>query len=184
MSEKSTPHDHDAHAAPVHSLTKKLTSVAVLGGLPLLVVFGMVGAYKSQDGAAVASMTEQAVMARIQKVGSVSLGKAQQVLRSGEEVYKVQCSTCHAAALLGAPKFGDTAAWAPRIKNNYEALLTSALKGKGNMTPQAGGAFSDYEIGLAVVHMTNAAGAKFAEPKAPADSASAPAAQAPASATK
>lgn len=184
MSEKSTPHEHDAHAMPAHSLTKKLVSIAVLGGLPLVVVLGMVGAYKAQDQAAEASMSEQAVMARIQKVGSVSLGQAQQVLRTGEEVYKVQCTTCHAAALLGAPKFGDTTAWAPRIKNSYEVLLTSALKGKGSMTPQGGGVFSDYEIGRAVVYMVNAAGARFAEPKAPSNGASAPAAQNPASTTR
>ena len=70
-----------------------------------------------------------------------------------------------AAGVAGAPKFGDAAAWAPRIATGYEALLTSALKGKGAMGAQAGGAFSDIEIGRAVVHMANAGGAKFSEPK-------------------
>jgi hypothetical protein len=46
-------------------------------------------------------------------------------------------------------------------------LLTSALKGKGAMGAQGGGDFEDFEIGRAVVHMTNAAGGKFAEPKKP-----------------
>lgn len=36
------------------------------------------------------------------------------------------------------------------------------------MAPQGGGAFSDLEIGRAVVYLANAAGAKFEEPAAPA----------------
>ncbi len=35
------------------------------------------------------------------------------------------------------------------------------------MGAQGGGAFDDVEIARAVVHMANAAGAKFAEPKKP-----------------
>jgi cytochrome c5 len=94
-------------------------------------------------------------------------------LRTGEQVYAAQCTTCHAAGLAGAPKSGDEAAWAPRIKTGYEALLNSALKGKGAMAAQGGGEFSDYEIGRAVVFMANKGGAKFDEPKAPAAAASA-----------
>ncbi len=70
---------------------------------------------------------------------------------------------------------GDEAAWAPRIKTGYEALLTSALKGKGAMGAQGGGDFSDFEVGRAVVYMANKGGAKFDEPKAPAAAASEPA---------
>ena len=47
----------------------------------------------------------------------------------------------------------------------YEALLTSALKGKGAMGAQGGGDFDDVEIGRAVVYMANEGGAKFSEPK-------------------
>jgi hypothetical protein len=36
------------------------------------------------------------------------------------------------------------------------------------MAPQGGGEHDDHEIGLAVVYMANAAGAKFPEPAAPA----------------
>jgi cytochrome c5 len=62
---------------------------------------------------------------------------------------------------------GDKSAWAPRIKTGYEALLNSALKGKNAMGAQGGGDHNDVEIGRAVVYMTNASGAKFAEPAAP-----------------
>ena len=64
--------------------------------------------------------------------------------------------TCHAAGVLGAPKLGDAAAWGPRIKTGVEALLNSALKGKGGMAAQGGGEFSDFEIHRAVVYLANA----------------------------
>ncbi len=60
----------------------------------------------------------------------------------------------------------------------YEALLTSALKGKGNMGAQGGGDFSEVEIGRAVVFMANKAGGKLDEPKLPAAAASGAAAAA------
>lgn len=149
------------------SASKKITTLAVLVGLPVLVLVGLVGYYKSHNAADAGSLSEQAIAARIQKVGALSLGQANHEPRSGEEVFKAQCGTCHTAGLVGAPKFGDKAAWAPRIGAGYAALLQSAIKGKNNMTPQGGGAFSDYEIGRALVYMANAGGAKFTEPKAP-----------------
>ena len=81
----------------------------------------------------------------------------------------------NAIAALAAirEKFGDAATWAPRIKTGFEALWNSALKGKNAMGAQGGGDFSDVEIGRAVVHMTAAAGGKFAEPAAPAAAAAA-----------
>jgi cytochrome c5 len=95
---------------------------------------------------------------------------APRTLQTGEQVYKAVCSACHAAGAAGAPKFGDTAAWAPRIAKGYNSLLTSVLKGK-NAMPARGGAnpadISDYELGRAVVYMANAAGGKLPEPVAP-----------------
>jgi cytochrome c5 len=113
-------------------------------------------------------------------VGSIVLkdASAPTVLKTGEQVYTVQCAACHATGAAGSPKFGDAAAWGPRIKTGYEALLTSALKGKGAMGAQGGGELSDLEIGRAVVYMANQGGAKFAEPAAPA-AAAASAASAP-----
>ena len=63
---------------------------------------------------------------------------------------------------------GDAGAWGPRIKTGLEALVNSALKGKGAMGAQGGGDFDDTEIARAVVYMTNGSGAKFAEPQRPA----------------
>lgn len=172
--------DHDAHTAPGASGIKKLTTILVFLGLPLLVVGSLVAYYKVQSGGQVAaSMSEEAVTGRIQKVGQLQLGESKREPKTGEEVFKAQCTTCHTAGLVGAPKFGDAAAWAPRIATGYAALLNSALKGRGNMAAQGGGAFADFEVGRAIAYMANAAGAKFEEPKAPeAAGAAAPAAAA------
>jgi cytochrome c5 len=93
-------------------------------------------------------------------------------MQTGEQVYKAVCSSCHLAGAAGAPKFGDTSAWAARLGKGYDGLLTSVIKGKGAM-PARGGAnpadISDYELGRAVVYMANAAGGKLSEPKAPAE---------------
>ncbi len=127
-----------------------------------------------------ASLQEKAVAERIQKVGMVQIREAKKGLQSGEAVYKAQCSACHAEGLVGAPKFGDTAAWGPRIKTGFESLLHSAIAGKGSMGAQGGGAFNDTEIARAVVYMTNAVGGKFPEPAVPAGAENAAATSAPA----
>jgi cytochrome c5 len=147
--------------------------------LPLLAIVAIVYDLSSSSRPTSSALyTESAVTGRIQKVGAIEFGSASRTPKTGEEVFKVQCTTCHTAGLVGAPKFGDVAVWAPRIKTGYEALLNSALKGKNAMTPQAGGAFDALEIGRAVVYMANAAGARFEEPQAPAAAAAAPAASA------
>lgn len=149
---------------------------------PIAVVIGVV-AYLVAGSTPVsdASLQEKAVAERIQKIGMVQVREAKRGLQSGEDVYKAQCSACHAAGLVGAPKFGDATAWGPRIKTGFEALLHSAIAGKGAMGAQGGGAFNDTEIARAVVYMTSAAGGKFPEPAVPAGTdAAAPAAAAPA----
>lgn len=177
MSDHHHTADHDAHAVPGASKKKQITTALVLLGVPLLVIGSLVAYYKSQSvGHVAASMSEEAVTGRIQKVGTLQLGESKREPKTGEEVYKAQCTTCHATGMLGSPKFGDAAAWGPRIATGYAALLNSALKGKGNMTAQGGAAFADFEVGRALVYMANAAGAKFEAPAAPA--AAAPAAAA------
>ena len=93
---------------------------------------------------------------------------ANRPLKSGEEVFNAQCAACHNAGAAGAPKTGDVAAWAPRLKTGFEALWNSSLKGKNAMGAQGGGAFEDLEIARAVAHLANAGGASFQEPAQPA----------------
>ena len=121
------------------------------------------------------ALSASAVAARIAPVASDAVFDANAVVvtKTGQQVFEAQCTTCHTAGLLGAPKFGDAAAWGPRVGKGYDALLQSALHGKGNMPAQGGGDFSDFEVGRAVVYMANHGGGKLAEPAAPAASAAA-----------
>ncbi len=168
----------EAHTGPIKTPKQLLAAVFFSFVVPIFAIIGLVYYVTSANKpAAGAANTEQAIAMRIQKIGSVEIRDANRALKTGEEVYKAQCTTCHAAGLAGAPKFGDTAAWAPRIKTGFEALWNSALKGKNAMGAQGGGDYNDTEIGRAVVYMTAAAGGKFAEPAAPA---AAPGAAAPA----
>ncbi len=168
----------EAHTGPIKTPAQLLTASAMFFIVPVFIIIGLVFTVtKANKTAPGAVDTEKAVAMRIQKVGSVEIRDANRPLKSGEEVYKAQCTACHAAGLAGSPKTGDTAAWAPRIKTGYDALLTSALKGKGAMGAQGGGEYNDTEIGRAVVYLTSAAGGKFAIPDAPA---AAPAGAAPA----
>ncbi|MEH6649182.1 MAG: c-type cytochrome [Motiliproteus sp.] len=54
----------------------------------------------------------------------------------GEAVYNKTCATCHAAGVANAPKVHDAAAWAPRLEMGIDALVASAVKGKGAMPPK------------------------------------------------
>ena len=182
MSDSS--HD-DHHTGPIKTPAQVLWTAFFSIVVPIFAIIGLVyfvtsGAKPAgstdADSLALGGVSKEAaamhIAARIQKVGMVEIRDTNRELKSGEEVFKAQCTTCHTAGLAGAPKFGDAGAWAARIKNGYEALITSAMKGKGAMGAQAGGDFEDLEIARAVVYMANAGGAKFAEPPKPAAAAS------------
>ena len=175
-----TVHDED-HTGPIKNPKQLLVAVFFSFVVPILAIIGLVYYVTSQNKPAAGSVNmEKSIAERIQRVGSVEIRDANRELKGGEVVYNGQCAACHAAGLAGAPKFGDGVAWGPRIKTGYEALLNSALKGKGAMGAQAGGDYEELEIARAVVHMTNAAGGKFEAPKqaaagaAPADAAATP----------
>ena len=191
----SDNHHEEAHTGPIKNPKQLLIAVICSFVIPIFAIIGLVMYVTSADKPAMgAANPEKAIAERIQKIGMVEVRDANRPLRSGEDVFKGQCSACHATGAAGAPKFGDTAAWSARIKTGFEALVHSALAGKGAMAPQGGGDFNDTEIARAVVYMANAAGAKFDEPAAPAGaapaadgasapaSAAAPAAEQPASA--
>ncbi|HEU4460520.1 MAG TPA: c-type cytochrome [Methylibium sp.] len=167
------------HEGPIRTPKQLVLAVVFSFVIPIAVIVLLAGYVGSSTKPAAGSdeFTDKAIAARLAPVGSVVVKDASDVtsMKAGAEVYAAQCAACHAAGVAGAPKLGDTAAWAPRIAQGYETLLNSALKGKGAMGPQGGGDFSDFEIGRAVVHLANGSGGKLAEPKpaAPAPAASA-----------
>ena len=78
----------------------------------------------------------------------------------GKKIYDTTCMACHAAGVAGAPKFGDKAAWAPRIAQGMDTLHTHAIKGfqgKVGMMPPKGGNMSakDEDIKAAVDYMVS-----------------------------
>lgn len=158
----------DHSHAPTTSSTQSLRTVLLSFVLPLVVIVSLVAGFLSGSKAAASSTgSEKAIAQRIQKVGAVEIRDANREMKTGEQVFKAQCSACHATGAAGSPKFGDAGAWGPRIKAGFDTLLNSALKGKGNMGAQGGGDFSEYELARAVIYMANAGGAKFDEPKKP-----------------
>lgn len=79
----------------------------------------------------------------------------------GKKIYDSACAACHGAGVAGAPKFGDKAAWEPRIKQGNATLYDHAIKGfqgKSGMMPAKGGSSaSDEEVKAAVDYMVSAA---------------------------
>jgi len=80
----------------------------------------------------------------------------------GKATYDSTCHVCHGPGIAGAPKFGDKAAWAPRIAEGLPTLHQHALhgfQGKSGVMPAKGGntALSDAAVQAAVDYMVAAA---------------------------
>jgi cytochrome c5 len=80
---------------------------------------------------------------------------------AGKKLYEAACQACHTPGIAGAPKFGDKAAWGPRIKQGSATLYEHALKGftgkAGMMPPKGGSSASEEEVKAAVDYMAAAA---------------------------
>ncbi len=179
--------DHDHHEGPIKTPMQLMMTVFFSFVAPVFIIIGLVYfvlsfAKPASSGSELGGLTQaeliKGIEQRIAKVGTVEIRDANRPLALGEAVYKAQCAACHGGAVAAAPKFGDAAAWGARISTGYEALLNSALKGKGTMGAQGGGDYEDAEIGRAVVYLTNAAGGNFPVPERakPADATAAAAA--------
>ncbi len=91
------------------------------------------------------------------KVATVAAAPAAGGKPDGKKTYDTACMACHATGAANAPKLGDKAAWAPRLKTGAEALYASVLKGKGAMPPKGGNAaLSDADVKAAVDYLVAA----------------------------
>ena len=82
---------------------------------------------------------------------------ASAVQRGGGEVVQAYCAKCHQTGAEGAPRIGDRAAWIPRLKQGFEFLVGSAIKGHGPMPSRGDVAnLTDTEIRAAIAYMINA----------------------------
>ncbi len=132
--------------------------------------FGQV-AVEGQDNveaAAVPAATPEAPVAASPAPAAVVAGTATAPAASapaaidGASTYKSACSVCHGAGIAGAPKFGDKAAWAPRIAQGEATLHQHSIegyKGAAGVMPAKGGRMdlSDNAVIAAVDYMVAAA---------------------------
>jgi cytochrome c5 len=115
-----------------------------------------------------ASENADAVLERLKHPASVcvmgdpcsdNVGKAPvaAAARTGDQVYNVGCAACHATGAAGAPKTGDSGAWAARVEKGMETLVKNAINGY-NAMPARGlcADCSDQEIADSVAFMVNA----------------------------
>ncbi len=179
----SAPEAHEeAHTGPIKTPKQLVVVVFLSFVVPVFVIMGFFY-YVTSDNkpAAGAGNPEKAVAQRIQKIGVVEMQAAPAAAPAvadappavpvvaaapaapstqagaGEALYKQACMACHAASVAGSPKFGDKAAWAPRIKTGIDAMTASVIKGKGAMPPKGGSSAADADIRAAVEFMASAA---------------------------
>ncbi|KER69614.1 c-type cytochrome [Burkholderia aenigmatica] len=177
------------HESPVKTPGQLIAVIIASFAIPiiLIVLFANYANHAFRSGAGTDALSDQQVAARIAPLAKVDVkdANAPRTYKTGEEVYKAVCVTCHGTGAAGAPKFGNKDDWAPRISQGFDTLLKTALAGKGAMPPRGGTSpddVSDYEIARAIVYMANNDGANFPEPAAPAANA-APAASGAAAAS-
>lgn len=166
------------HESPVKTPGQLIAVIIASFAIPiaLIVLFATYANHAFRSGAGTDALSDDQVAARIAPIAQVTVkdANAPRTYKTGEEVYKAVCVTCHGTGAAGAPKFGNKDDWAPRIAQGFDTLLKTALSGKGAMPPRGGTSpddVSDYEIARAIVYMANNDGANFPEPAAPAENA-------------
>ncbi len=85
--------------------------------------------------------------------------------RSGEQIVRERCATCHQTGEGGAPRIGERSAWIPRLKQGLDIVVRSAINGHGGMPARGGQAdLTDAELRSAIVYMMNPAPVAAATP--------------------
>ena len=162
--------EHQEHQSFIKTPQQLIVVVLLAFLVPIIGILLLVTLVLNQPGADAAALKPEAVAARLQPVGRVEFGAAAAApgARTGEEIVNSACAACHQAGVANAPKLGDKAAWAPRVKTGLNGMLAVAIKGKGAMPPRGGLAdLSDAELARAIVYMANQSGAGLKEPAAP-----------------
>ena len=157
-------------------------AVALIIGIILMVQLA-VGSYGGRSMKGDPTMSDKAVAQRLAPVAQVAVDanapapaaaaappaapapapeaaavKVADAGNSGKATFDSACTACHTAGVAGAPKFGDKAAWAPRLAQGKPALYNTALHGKGAMPAKGGNAsLSDDAVKAAVDYMLAAA---------------------------
>jgi cytochrome c5 len=171
-------HDEE-HSSPIKTPKQLIVVVVLSFAVPIALIAMLTqlvtgGAHSGKDNP---GLTDAAIAKRLKPVGEVVVDASQPKpapaapvavaaapapgapapaadAGKGKAVFDSACTVCHAAGVAGAPKSGDKAAWAPRVKTGMAALYTSALKGKNAMPPKGGNlSLSDADVKAAVDYM-------------------------------
>jgi cytochrome c5 len=158
----------DQHESPIKT-PRQLIIVVVLAFVVPVVLIVLISQLVT-GGEKGLKDDQNAVLARIRAVGEVTVvapaGPKGQA--TGEQVYNQVCKACHEGGVAGAPKFGDTAAWAKVVAQGQATAIDHAIKGIRGMPPKGGNPdLESVEVERAVVYMANKGGASWKEPAAP-----------------
>lgn len=172
----------EEHSSPIKTPKQLIVVVVASFAVPIALIAMLTqlvtsGARTAKDNP---GLTEEAIAKRLKPVGELAIdpnqpkpapaapvavaaapapgasapAAATAATGKGKAVFDTVCMVCHATGVAGAPKAGDKAAWAPRVKTGMDALHTSALKGKNAMPPKGGNmSLSDADVMAAVDYM-------------------------------
>ena len=174
----------EEHASPIKTPKQLVIVVVLAFAVPivLIVMLTQLVTGGGDTGKSNPGMSDEAIAKRIKPVGDVAVDPSQpapaaaapaavQVAAApapgaapaaaatadagkGKAVFDSACTVCHTAGVAGAPKTGDKAAWAPRLKTGMDALYASSIKGKNAMPPKGGNlALTDADVNAAVDYM-------------------------------
>lgn len=169
MSQADSATEHDEHSSFIKTPQQLIVVILLAFLVPIISIILIIQLVTHRPAADPAALTPEKVAERLQPVGKVEFGAppAAPGARTGEEIVKSVCSSCHQAGVAGAPKIGDNAEWGKRTAaaKGLPGLLDVATKGKGAMPPKGGAAdLSDAELARAVVYMANQSGQNLKEP--------------------
>lgn len=164
----------EEHSSPIKTPKQLIVTVVLAFIVPVIIIIMLVNlvAAGSKTGAGSDTLSPESIAKRIAPVARFELvdANAPRVLKTGEQVYAAVCAACHSAGVAGAPKTGDSGAWAKFIGEGFDSMLKVAIEGKGAMPAKGGNpTLDDLEVARAVVYMANQSGGSFPEPAEPAE---------------
>lgn len=145
MTEKTEPAAPQAETAPTAE-APAASEAAPVEGMP------------AAEGSAAATTSEATPATAGEEQAGMTMAPTDS--GKGKQVYDSVCFACHAMGVAGAPKFGDKAAWAPRIAQGMDILVshaTNGFQGKSGVMPPKGGRpdLSDADITAAITYMVD-----------------------------
>jgi len=157
--------EHDSHASFIKTPQQLIVVVLLSFIVPVIAIMLIVKLVLGSPSANPAAMDPKAVAARLQPVDQAAATAAAPAAKSaaaaasggkpdGKKIYDASCMACHATGAANAPKLGDKAAWAQRLKAGTAAMIRTATTGKGAMPPKGGNAsLTDAELRAAVEYI-------------------------------